>query len=137
MNIELAWINENGALRYVGDGTETLIGWTPDEAMMMPISSLIAPRSIQYLKEHYYVGPRSTIVPHSFPIRLLHKDGHEVCCYLSVVCQYNGKGALSEAWGSIRCCQEQCLQNALLEWWPMAKKEELRMMEHLLEVCAT
>ena len=92
--------------------------------------------SWNFLKENYYVGPAASIVPRSFPVHLIHKDGYEICCRAAVICRYDGNGGLAEAWGTIQHCQDQCNLNCLLEWWPRAEPSELAALNEIVELAA-
>jgi len=136
MNIEVVWTREGYHLTHIEDNAADLVGWTAGEIMAMAIESLVSPASWNFLKENYYVGPASKIVTRSFPLHLRHRDGHELCCRVVVVCRYDERGDLAEAWGTLKHCQDQCNLNVLLEWWPIADVLELTVLNRMVELAA-
>jgi len=136
LNIEIAWIRKDGCLTHIGDNVEQLTGWTAEETMAQPISSLVTPSTLTYIKKHYYTGPPNSIVPRLFPIGLLHRDGHVIYCRVAVICRYDGNRDLTEAWGCLQCHQNQCVQNKVLAWWSRAQPMEFEILEHVVKVCA-
>lgn len=136
MNTEYAWIREGCRLTHIGDNIADLVGWTAEEITTMAVESLVSPSSHDFLKEYYYVGPASQIATRSFPIHLRHKDGHEICCHAVVVCRYDERGELAEAWGTLQQCQDQCNLNLLLEWWPVADSSDLAAVNRMVEMAA-
>jgi len=138
MNIEIAWTREGCRLTHIEATIADLVGWTAEDivAMVQPVKSLVTPSSYEFLKTHYYVGPASKIITRSFPIHLRHRDGHELCCRVVVVCRYDERGDLAEAWGTLKHCQDQCNLNVLLEWWPIADVLELTALNRMVELAA-
>jgi len=136
VNIELVWTREGCHLTHIGDDITELVGWTAAELKTTAVKSLVSPASWNFLKENYYAGPISSIVPHSFPIHLLHRDGHEICCHVVVICRYDERGQLAEAWGVLQHCQDQCNLNCLLEWWPHAEPSELAVFNEMVGLAA-
>jgi len=136
MNIEIAWTRDARRLTHIEDNVTDLVGWTAEEIMAMAVKPLVSPASWKFLKENYYVGPASKIATRSFPLHLRHRDGHELCCRVIVVCRYDERGELAEAWGTLKHCQDQCNLNVLLKWWPDAASSELRALNRMVELAA-
>jgi len=134
--LDFVWIRENGKLTHIDPNIEIITGWTVEEIMTQPLTSLVASSTLQYIKDNYYTGPPGDIVPQRFPVHLLHKDGYEVCCRAIVVCCYGDDGFLVKAHGVLKCDQSQCVQNELLDIWPYFEETELGLMEHMLRVHA-
>ena len=135
---EIVWTREDCRLTYIAADIEALVGWAAEEilAMVRPLESLVSPSTFEFLQKNYLVGPAASIMPRSFPLRLLHRDGHKVCCRVAVVCRYDGDGELAEAWGTLQHCQDQCNLNCLLEWWPVAEPSELAALNEIVALAA-
>jgi PAS domain S-box-containing protein len=127
----LTWIRKDGHLNYVDDKVEHLLGWTVEEIKAMPLTRLMTGASYSKLKKSYLVGSPGTIMPRVLELGMRHKDGHTIEMRLSVVCRYDDRGQLTEAYGSVRpTSQRQEEQDELVTWWETARPEALDALIH-------
>jgi len=127
----LTWIRKDGHLNYVDDKVEHLLGWTAEEIKAMPLTRLMTGASYGKLKKNYLVGSPGIIMPRVLELGMRHKDGHTIEMRLSVVCRYDDRGQLTEAYGSVRpTSQRQEEQDELVTWWETARPEALDALIH-------
>lgn len=85
MASEAVYVIQNSRIKFHNKQAERTTGYTADELNDMPALNLVHPEDREWVLKRYEARMQGGDPPSSYELRLVHKNGQEICAYIEVV----------------------------------------------------